>query len=399
MQPSQRDEARLARFCLFSYFCIGSAAVLVPAIMPAVLRAFRLNTAAAGLVFPANALGSLAGGWLCGIGSDRFGRRPFIAGSAGLLALGLFLTASAPCWLLFVAGFGLIGLAQGALSIAINALVLDLGSRQRGRALNALHGTYSLGATLSPLVIGWGLREAGWRGVLVGTALVWLLVGLLAPGFRYPTPSDSTTPKRAFDLRMLGEGIFVLLFAVAFIYNGVAWSLLGWIKVYLQGGGLRPGPLANSQISLFYIALTGGRFLCAHRAERWGYGRTLLLCALGATLAYPLVTFGQRPLWVTAGMLLSGLFLSGLYPTALAYGTRLFPARAGTVAGTLSVAMTLGAMLPPWWTGALAGRWGWPLAFGINYLLVAPLTGIALYLQGRERAATASRAAAPSCRP
>jgi len=387
---SRRDEIALTLLCLSGYFFIGSLATLFPSIMPAVIGGFHLSLPQVGAIFPASSIGGLLGGVLAGIWSDRVGRKPFFCGGALLSGFSLLGAFAAPNWPLFVGCFLLLGAAQGALGNSINALMLDLNSLRRGKALNSLHGIYSLGATVSPLLIKQMLGPAmNWRGTLFAAGSVWVTLSLVALGFRYPAASDAGTQRRTFNIALLGNGLFAMLFAVAFIYNGVAWALLGWVKEFLRRVGADAG-FASGMISLFYLGLTGGRFACAYFSERLGYSKTLLLCAVGTTLVYPLATFGDRPLWIACGVFLSGLFLSGLYPTALAYGTRLFPAITGTITGTMSVAMTLGASLPPWWTGVIGGAWGLPVALRFNYLLVVPLVGIGLYLlwqEGRGRAA------------
>ncbi|MCB0093109.1 MAG: MFS transporter, partial [Caldilineaceae bacterium] len=125
------------------------------------------------------------------------------------------------------------------------------------------------------------------------------------------------------------------------------------------------------------------RFLCAAFSEQIGYARTLLLLGIGITLTYPLVIFGSTWL-VVAGVFLTGLSLSGLFPTSLAYGARHYDAQTGALTGTLNVAMTLGAMIPPLWTGIIADAWSFQGALGVNYVLVAPLVLVAIYLRKIE---------------
>jgi FHS family Na+ dependent glucose MFS transporter 1 len=371
-----------------AYLCVGSIAALVPSLLPSAIREFRLPLAVAGRIFPAMAVGSLVGGLLAGVCSDRIGRRPFVVGSATLVAVWLLIASCAHTWLAFMGAFLLVGLAQGALSIGLNALVMDLNARRHGKAINTLHGMYSLGATVSPLLIARLLGGAqNWRTPLIWAASAWLLLSGITALFRYPTSGtiQVRTPALRFNLLRLGQRSALLpLFALAFLYNGVSWSLLGWVKVYVQQQGVRSSLLSGGMISLFYAALTVGRFSCAHLSERLGYSKTLLLCAVGASCCYPLVAFGGNPVWTAAGTFLSGLFLSGLYPTALAYATRRFPEIAGTIAGSMAAALTVGSMLPPWWTGVVAGAHGLPFAIKLNYALVVPLIGIALYLRRRE---------------
>jgi len=379
------DEAILFGLCLCGYLFTGSLATLFPSIMPALIQGFGLKLAVVALIFPANSAGTLIGGVLTGIWSDRVGRKPFFCGSALLSGVGLMGAFSAHHWPLFVASYLLIGVAQGALSNSINALVLDLSAlSNRGKALNSLHGLYSLGATVSPFIIRAALGSTmNWRSVLFGAAVIWLALSLAAIGFRYPAPRIRSVQRRAFQAGLLTNSLFAMLFVIAFLYNGVAWSLLGWVKETLQRAGAHPA-FASGMISLFYLGLTVGRFACATFSERLGYGKTLLLCAVGTTLAYPIATFGAQAWWIACGVFLNGLFLSGLYPIALACATRLFPNRTGTVTGTMAVAMTLGAALPPYWTGVIGGQWGLSIALRLNYALVLFLTGISIAVLRRE---------------
>ena len=107
--------------------------------------------------------------------------------------------------------------------------------------------------------------------------------------------------------------------------------------------------------------------------------------AIGITLTYPLVIFGIDSWLIVAGVFLTGLSLSGLFPTILAYGSRLYPEQSGTVSGTLSIALTLGSMIPPLWTGVIAEQWSFQGALAVNYLLVLPMIGLAVYLGKKER--------------
>lgn len=374
---------------LVGYLFIGTAAVLLPSVMPSITAEFvatGLTLAVIGLVFPAGAVGGILGNLLAGVGSDAFGRRRLIWVTALLLAVSLALAATASVWLLFVIGYVVVSTAQGALSTGINALVADANRTSRARALNTLHGVYGAGAAVSPLVIGY-LIERGlqWRWALGGTALIWLVyAGVAYQLFRSKEVSHQGVRGLQLDLGMLRHGPFLALFVIAFAYNGVAVSLLGWIAVIMQQSGGFSLFFSVSMISVFYVALTIGRFMCAAYAEQIGYAKTLLVLAVGITLTYPLVVFGIHSLLVVAGVFLTGLSLSGLFPTVLAYGIRRYPEQAGTVSGTLSVALTLGSMAPPLWTGVIATAWSFQAALAINYLMAVPLIILALYLRRQE---------------
>jgi MFS transporter, FHS family, glucose/mannose:H+ symporter len=378
-------ERHLTNLGLTGYLFIGTAAVLIPSVMPFITEEYMatgLTLAAIGLIFPARAAGGILGNLLAGIGSDMIGRGRLVWLSAILLAVSLALTAAAQLWVLFLIGFVMVSAAQGSLSTGINAMVADANRKSRARAFNTLHALYGVGAAVSPLIIGY-LLDMGvlWRWALGGTAFIWLAYAAVAYLLSSVEVVNKTAIKaQVLSFAMLREGPFLSLFLITFIYNGVATSLLGWIALFMQRAAGTSTFFSIAMISVFYVALTIGRFFCALFAERLGYSVTLLVLAFGITLTYPLVLLDIQPMVVVAGVFLTGLSLSGLFPTALAYGSRHYPEQTGTMTGALYVAMTLGAMAPPLWTGVIAGIWGLQVALGVNYILVLPLIFLALYL-------------------
>jgi FHS family glucose/mannose:H+ symporter-like MFS transporter len=374
---------------LAGYLFIGTAAILIPSVMPVITNEFSsagLTLAAIGLIFPARSVGAILGNILSGIGSDMLGRWRLVWVSALLLSASLAIAAITHLWIIFVIGFVFNSAAQSSLSTGINALVADANRSARARALNNLHAVYGFGAAVSPLVIGFLIDQGlEWRWALGGTAIIWLLYGIIA----YFLSGDEARGEgrgraEKLDLGMLREGPFLALFLISFAYNGIATSLLGWIAIYMQESFGFSTFWAVSMISLFYVALTIGRVFCAAYAERLGYAMTLLILLIGVTLTYPLVVIGGHPLIAVSGVFLSGLSFSGLFPMALAYGTRLYSEQTGTVTGTLNVAMTLGAMLPPFWTSVIAEKWGLHAALTFNCFMLVPLIFLGLYLLRTE---------------
>lgn len=411
---------------LTGYLFIGTAAVLVPSVMPFIsdeYMATGLTLTAIGLIFPARAVGGILGNLLAGAASDRLGYSKLVWVAALALAVSMALTAAARAWLLFLGGFALISIVQASLTTGINAMVADANRESRARALNVLHGVYAVGATISPLVFGVVLEQGmPWRWAMAATGLIWLVYGvgaLLLTRVVFPPMAQSSetataaskvereqgldaeeekTPKGGVmgavfssvwgelrkalsaNLGMLRNAGFLSLFLIAFIYNGVAFSLLGWVALFMQESAGLSTFYSISMISVFYIALTAGRFLCAGYAERLGYAATLLILAVGLALTYPLVVFSTAAVPLVIGIFLTGLTLSGLFPTALAYGTRLYPQQSGAVTGILNVAMIAGAMLPPLWTGLFSDLWSFQTALGINYVMAFLLVAVCLYL-------------------
>ena len=414
---------------LTGYLFIGTAAVLIPSVMPFITDEYMatgLTLTAIGFIFPARAVGGILGNLLAGIASDRLGYSKLVWIAALALAASMVLVAGAGLWLLFLAGFALISIVQSSLTTGINAMVADANRDSRARALNVLHGVYAVGATISPLVFAVVLeRGVPWRWTMAATGLIWLVYGACAlllvrrvspstaspAGPAAPAAGESVhaqdseqkkTPQSgartsilssvwaelqdvlSANWGMLRNAGFLSLFLIAFIYNGVAFSLLGWVALFMQESAGFSTFSSISMISVFYIALTAGRFICAAYAERLGYAATLLILAAGLALTYPLVIFSTTAAPLVIGIFLTGLTLSGLFPTALAYGTRLYPQHSGAVTGVLNVAMTIGTMLPPLWTAVFSDLWSFQTALGINYSMALLLLAVCLYLTRLE---------------
>lgn len=370
------------------YLCIGTAVVLIPSLMPSITAEFTARgwtLAAIGILVPAGAAGGICGTLLAGVGTDFLGHRRLIFFAAFALALALGLTASAFPWLLFVLGFVVVSVAQGALSTGINAMISNAGRGARARVLNLLHGIYGLGAAMSPLVIGWALeRGVRWRLALTAIGVLWLTYAILVWLFaRREAHATAESSARRLDFGMLRQPSFMALFLIAFIYNGVAVSLLTWVAVFAQESVGVSAYIAISLVSVFYVALTAGRFICAFVAEHMGYTLTLMVLACGVAIAYPLIVLGNNAALIVIGIFFLGLSLSGLFPTVLADGARRFPAQTGTVTGTLSIALTLGSLVPPLWTARLA-TYNLTLALGVNYVLAIVLLALARYLQTHD---------------
>ena len=268
-------------------------------------------------------------------------------------------------------------------------MIADVNRDARAKMLNILHGTYGVGGAISPLIIG-GLIEWGlpWRWALGGTGGIWLIYAIIAQRFDnrpIHTPSEEIEKPQKMAFQMLADPPFLGLFLIGFIYNGVAWSLLGWVAVFMQQTNDVSTLMSVSTISIFYIALTIGRFICAAYTEKIGYAQSLLILGIIITITYPLVILGGNAIVVVIGVFFTGLGFSGLFPTAMAYGARLYPQQTGAVSGTLSTAMTIGTMVPPLWTGVIADWWSFQAALAFNYILVPPLIIIALYLRRVEQ--------------
>ncbi len=373
------------------YFLIGVIGLIFAPALPQMIEDFGITLAAAGAIFPAKFIGSFAGAFAGGVLSDRLGRKPVVLWGCLLQAAGMALIPSSASWWLVLALFVLIGLGGGFVNTALNALISEVNSHRRGAAMNTLHGIYGVGSLVGPVIVGFVLSQAvSWQTVFRGAAVLWAIFAAIAAVQSYPQvtrkPVHSGEPETSTSMgRVLLHPIFLLLFLVSFIYNGAATGLVGWINTYMDSLNFSL-LLGSSMVSLFYLGLTVGRFTCRVYADRVGFSRIILLCALGSAVSYPLAAFASHPAAIASGVFFAGLFFSGLHPTGLAYANTLFPTAAGTTTGLLSMAMSLGATIVPWLIGLLAQWGGFQWGLGLGVILVVGLVAVAVRLLVLERA-------------
>ncbi|MEM7029638.1 MAG: MFS transporter [Chloroflexota bacterium] len=355
---------------------IGMFVSVIPSIISDVTTEFTMTgitVAAIGLIFPARAVGAVVGNMGGGIGSDWVGRQQLVWGSALLLALALIFAALINPWILFLVVFVLAGVGQGALAVSLNALMADTNDKVRAWMLNISHAGFGIGAAVSPLVIGWFIAQGvPWRWTLGGVALIWLAYGLLTYRFLAKDKLRTSRKKAGLNFRLLKDPIILSVFLINFIFNGLNWGLVGWMAPFLQESGFLIF-FAIATISFYHLASTAGRFACAVYADRFGYGRTLLLLTMSLAVTYPLVLIMDwHPSVVILWVILIGLGTSGLVPISMAYAVRRYPDQSGVISGMLYIGMTLGSMVTPLWTGIIADMWSFQAAMVANYAMIPP---------------------------
>jgi DHA2 family multidrug resistance protein-like MFS transporter len=147
---------------------------------------------------------------------DRYGRRRVLLTGGTLFALASAVAAAAPNAAFLIVARALQGFAGATLVPSVMALVFGLFPRDedRTRAMAVLMSAFSAGGALGPVIGGFIIEWAGWRGVFLLNVPV--MAVLLVAGLRLlPEVRDETTGGR-FDV--LGVGL-CLAGILSFIYG------------------------------------------------------------------------------------------------------------------------------------------------------------------------------------
>ncbi|MPZ76059.1 MAG: MFS transporter [Deltaproteobacteria bacterium] len=165
-------------------FFSGAWAMIIP-IIPVIALEFGVSAGAAAQIITAFAIGKFVGTVIAGIVLDRMGTRIALIGGPLTASLASLAASGAP-WLSAILVLALImGAADSLWSTAREVAAIDLARRnQRGRLISSLHGTYNMGAAISPFLGGWLTDIFNYKAAFIGYALATALsvvLGLVSP--------------------------------------------------------------------------------------------------------------------------------------------------------------------------------------------------------------------------
>ena len=378
--PGSSPAARRTRLTLGIVGCltllsVGWTGLLIPSLIRSIEATFDQTDAGIGVIYLVYAVTYMSGSFGGGTLTERFGRRLVLGGAVLLHAAGIAGFGLAPSWAAFVVAALVAGTGAGALDGGANGLVLDVYREGRGRAMNLLHTSFSIGALAAPLAVGL-LVEAGlpWQSIAVGTAAV---ISLLAIAYAViPMPSGRRLAGAAAEraaavaggpgARSLLAGPLLLLGVAIAAYVASEVGVSNWIVRFLEPAPLTTATLA---LSLFWAGLTVGRLVSSVIADRFDHLWFTVVCALGmATLIAVAVLAPALPVSIAA-FAAAGAAAGPIFPMIVAIGGERYPERSAAVGGSLTGMAVIGSVVYPPAMGFLSVTIGLTAAMLGNVLL------------------------------
>ncbi|TAM82231.1 MAG: MFS transporter [Acidobacteria bacterium] len=351
-----------ANACMFVF---GVVLLLMGSLLPSL----EVNYVQAGSLGSFPLAGILIATILVGLVLDTVGAKPVLAVALAMVAGAVGLMPSLHTYMALAIAALVYGFGGGVLNTATNALVADLSVAGRGAALNLLGFSFSLGALAAPLLMSTLSGKFGTASVLhilaIGAGVI--LVPVLA--FRFPAPTHAGT-RLADLLRVLNHPLVWLFGALLFFESGSENSMFVWAGK-IVAGTFHSGPeRANWALVGLSAAIGAGRLGAAFLLRVLGSRRTMLLSAAVAVTG-AVVAYSSRELPVAVlGMIVIGLGLASIYPTALGVAGDRFPRQTGTVFGAIMAVSLVGGTAGPSICGALA-------ATGLRNILWVPMISAA----------------------
>ncbi|KAI0656947.1 MFS general substrate transporter [Cubamyces menziesii] len=351
-------------------FCNGWNDGTTGPLLPRIQEHYHVGFAVVSLLFVCNTIGFISGAFANIYFTDKFGfGKVLVAGSALQIVAYVVISPAVP-FPLMCAAFGLIGFALSLQNSHCNSYVASLKRHARTK-MGFLHGSYGLGALVSPLAATqfakspthWSFHYIISAALYVSNLLVlWFVFRGRVQQDIMEAEGENGVNENAVDTnkfkQVLGLKEVHVLSAFSLIYVGLEVTLGGWSVTYIldmRDGGSSAGYIASG----FFGGLMLGRVLLLWLNKKLGERRALFLYALLAILVE--VTVWLVPSLIENAIAVScvGLLLGPMYPIFMNQTTAILPRWLLTACmGYIASVGLAGSAVLPFLTGLLASKFG-----------------------------------------
>ncbi len=385
-----------AKAALFLILMLTAAAgpfsmqVFLPA-LPTIQRSFGVSQSFVQLALSLSMVSIAVSTLFYGPLSDRYGRKPVLAGGMLLFLAGSLMSAFAPSVSLLILGRVVQAAGAAAGMVLSRAIVRDVyGAAEAPKAINYLTIAMVIAPMIAPVVGGFLTEDYGWRANFTVTAALALLVGALVVGLLRETHSFDARAqfregsiarsalgglRRVAQSRRFWGYTLISTFSMAIFFAFVSGA------PYLMNGLLQRPP---SEYGLWFLGVPGlfavGSFAATRLLNTLGLDRSIMLGGImGAmTLAVAAALYGLfdlTPALLFVPAYAIAFFQGMIIPNGVAGAINASPGAFGAASGLIGfVQMTVSAAAAQI-SGAIVGDSIWPLV-----AIMAVGSGLALLL-------------------
>lgn len=369
----------------YTYFVYGFITLMAGAVIPYIAADYSLSYTFQGTFLSLFSVGNLLASLAAGVMIPALGRKRAVILMTSLIFvsyLGITLSGIPALLALFALCAGMGG---GTVSNVNNAIIND-NAVGASVYINLLHTFFACGAFLVPLIAAFLMSLGlGWR-VVAGVGLC-LLASMI---FVYAKMQIGTERSKRGEVHSGGANRFYknpdfyLSAGVACFYFATENSVNGWVVTYLQNTGRMSENVSQLALSLFWAVMIAGRLAAVYLSSKMRKTVIILICSVGAAVMFGVfITVSGG--WVTfAAVLVFGLFLAGIYPTAIAQAGGIMRGSSSAMAAFMALG-GLGGIVMPQAVGAAAEKMGIGAGMGLVTVSVLMTAACALALHIREK--------------
>lgn len=366
-QPSRNwftqltDPERSTLTATFAGWMLDGMDVMVYSfVLPTLITLWHISKGDAGFLGTSTLLLSAVGGWLAGLGADRFGRVRVLQITILWFAIFTFLSGFTNDFTQLLIVRGLQGLGFGG-EWAVGSVLIGevIRAQYRGRAVGVVQGGWSIGWGMAaifytaffhymPAAYAW--RAMFWIGILPAITVLWVRKHVDEPAI-FVRSLDTEPADLAHFLRIFSPSLLrttLLASLVALGAQGGYYAVNTFLPLYLASRGL-----SVTHTGGYLLVIIAGSFFgymtAAHLTDTLGRRMTLALFAAGAFVT--ILLYMVFPIGNLATLLLGfplGFFPSGSFSPMGSFFTELFPTslRGSGQGFTYNLGRGIGALFP-----------------------------------------------------
>jgi FHS family glucose/mannose:H+ symporter-like MFS transporter len=345
-----------------SMLFLGVASSLVGA----AARNINISPFQIGLLLTIQNVGFMLAVWISGTLADTHQKPKILLVGSLILAFSFFaFYLTGIFWLNFLIMM-LIGAGVGTYEGVTDAMLLDMHSERQSLHININHFFVTFGAILITVYL--IFLDMDWRISLTQSAVVVLLLALFYAFMKLPTKNDQNEDYLQRIRILSRENLVVALFIATVLVVGVEVGTIGILTTYLME--MQGFAQTTSKVGLvtFLVGIAIGRIIVGFVSQKEQISNYILvlfgLAAIFFTFLF-IVDLGQ---WSYMSIFLAGLGISALLPLIITLAGMVYPQMAGTVIGSIKVAIPVGGIMIPLLMSLVAGL----ASFQVS-LLIFPL--------------------------
>lgn len=353
---------------MFALFVInGMSMTIIGATLPLLLADFGWSYAGAGVVIAASAVGYFSANFFAGLLLKRFGARSTILTGLIILIIGLMFFATTPSLFVNLMLNLAIGVGQGFLELTVNYATIRMEKPGSGRAMNFMHGAFSIGAVFGPLVVGLLTRAAlPWAIVYRGIAALFVLGALIIPLLPFERIThEAAQKKEEKKASLVRHPAYWLGFFSLLLYVGVELGISNWLAEYFVTVFNTPPAQGSFLVSLFWGGLLVGR-LGAPLVYKGNKNNVLLIASAllmsASVIGLTMVGFLGGGVFLTTLasvlVLMAGLGCALIYPVVVTFIGTAFPNDQSVAIGFASMGGGVGSFVFPFIMSNVATQFG-----------------------------------------
>jgi MFS family permease len=340
--------------------------------LPAIKESLGLSDGELGTALVGLAIGLVVGTRVAGAPIDRWGSRPFMRAGFPLLAATLLLPGLAGSGLTLFASLLILGIASGALDVAMNAQGIEVERTLSKPILSGLHGLWSVGLGLG--AAGAAVAAAADLDPLQHFAIIAAVLALASLVFlRGLLPENEQVRAELSDdverVPVRWTLPLILLGVIAFCSFVGEGSASDWSAVYMTQELGTSAALGALAFTAFAVTMAAARFAVDPLRTRVG---NVTLVRGGSLVAAAGMAFGlivHEPAAAILGFALLGLGLSAVVPIAFAAAGAIDPRATGRLVGRVATIGYVGSVAGPIMIGWLAEATSLRTSLGLVVLL------------------------------